>query len=891
MSLVGPFASALLGLVLAGPARAASLVSPSSIAAQAWREVQSARGQDLRAVSATALRYGREAAQEVAHAVKNSTECEIRLLAYEYALRLRPGESPLLDVFDALELNEMCGATRPAPGPSPTPPSYPEPSGVTERFIVGKGKNEYETVAAALKASRASAKPGAEKIILVRGGVHYLDAPIALDKRDSGLTVSNYPGEAAELSGGKPLTTRWRPFNVSDDANVWVTDVDASVSEIPGLATESPHVRLIRARWPNANPEDRSSVKNVGLRDGLKSYIAPRVKPRAEQVWVNASRVYNASILWEYNGYSNGYCRGGAGDPDCPCGTWRDVRGGNWSSYSYHCAEKINGGWENMDQGNGYYNGPVLPLGLRYNLTSAIGDRAKRWSDPVGGYIVAWRAQGWFQNFYEISKFDRESGEVRWDDDKGMPQGGWQGGRGWQINGSTGAIEPQPNFFVENVFEELDTPGEYFFDSAKRKLYLWFNGTGAPPDGLRFVATAQRELLGVRGTAAEPASGITVRGLGFRDARETFSSPWGVPSGGDWALHRGGAVFVEGAEKINITGNRFERVDGNAVLLSGYTRDVELSNNAFSYIGDSAMAAWGYTDEHDGTGGEQPRRTLVRDNTCREIGNSQLQSSCWFQAKAAQTQIERNLLFNGPRAGINFNDGFGGGNRVRGNLIFNQCRHSGDHGPINSWDRQPFLTDVRDGTPSWVPAPTEVDRNFIIANYGGSQGFDNDDGSSFYRIHDNFIYGEGLKQDYGGHDSYYVNNVNIVHKYDGQNCINTWPFLATHQHTFANNTCVLLFEDHYGNTGACNPHNVSASICGSEYDPDVQCMPNLAENQYFTPMGDVNLTCGGVDVPLDMLQDGGQEIKSTRDTLPSNDQIIKWARDVLQMPKGPSDGW
>ncbi len=33
-----------------------------------------------------------------------------------------------------------------------------------------------------------------------------------------------------------------------------------------------------------------------------------------------------------------------------------------------------------------------------------------------------------------------------------------------------------------------------------------------------------------------------------------------------------------------------------------------------------------------------------------------------------------------PLSGINFNDGFGGGNEVSENVIFNQCRQSGDHG-------------------------------------------------------------------------------------------------------------------------------------------------------------------------------------------------------------------
>ena len=50
-----------------------------------------------------------------------------------------------------------------------------------------------------------------------------------------------------------------------------------------------------------------------------------------------------------------------------------------------------------------------------------------------------------------------------------------------------------------------------------------------------------------------------------------------------------------------------------------------------------------------------------------------------------------NLCYNGPRAGINWNDGFAGGSTVAGNLVFNMVRETGDHGPYNSWDRQPYL--------------------------------------------------------------------------------------------------------------------------------------------------------------------------------------------------------
>lgn len=72
--------------------------------------------------------------------------------------------------------------------------------------------------------------------------------------------------------------------------------------------------------------------------------------------------------------------------------------------------------------------------------------------------------------------------------------------------------------------------------------------------------------------------------------------------------------------------------------------------------------AWGWTDEisdggiHgiDGTGGVFPRYTVVQNNVFREIGVWEKQSSAFFQAKAAQTLLKNNVVFNLARAGFNF---------------------------------------------------------------------------------------------------------------------------------------------------------------------------------------------------------------------------------------------
>lgn len=41
------------------------------------------------------------------------------------------------------------------------------------------------------------------------------------------------------------------------------------------------------------------------------------------------------------------------------------------------------------------------------------------------------------------------------------------------------------------------------------------------------------------------------------------------PSGGDWALERLGAIFMEGTENIEVMSNTFTKLDTNAVFLSG----------------------------------------------------------------------------------------------------------------------------------------------------------------------------------------------------------------------------------------------------------------------------------------------------------------------------------
>ncbi len=67
------------------------------------------------------------------------------------------------------------------------------------------------------------------------------------------------------------------------------------------------------------------------------------------------------------------------------------------------------------------------------------------------------------------------------------------------------------------------------------------------------------------------------------------------------------------------------------------------------------------------------------------------------------TTWSHNIFFNVPRAGININDAFGGGNYIDHSLMFNTVRETADHGPLNTWDRMPFITLYDEGAPSTKP--------------------------------------------------------------------------------------------------------------------------------------------------------------------------------------------
>lgn len=111
---------------------------------------------------------------------------------------------------------------------------------------------------------------------------------------------------------------------------------------------------------------------------------------------------------------------------------------------------------------------------------SEIAKRVAEWQDPEGGYIRALHFDLWGGNDYIITGKNEASLQYKWVGDNNRGGGMSQ------------------NRIYENIFEELDAPGEWFYDQNDGNLYFY------PPEGLNiydafFEGASLERLIGFVG--------------------------------------------------------------------------------------------------------------------------------------------------------------------------------------------------------------------------------------------------------------------------------------------------------------------------------------------------------------------------------------------------------
>jgi len=391
----------------------------------------------------------------------------------------------------------------------------------------------------------------------------------------------------------------------------------------------------------------------------------------------------------------------------------------------------------------------------RYNGPGCSADalspkRVKQWKNPTGGLVHGLSSHRWGSLHYRITGVDK-SGKLK-----------LEGGD--QINRSS-SLHKQYRF-VEDIFEELDSPGEWYLDSKKEVLYFM------PPKGVdiaraRVEAVVLKQLVEFRGSKEEPVRNIHLRGLTLTHTARTLLEEYEPLLRGDWSIVRAGAVFLEGAEDCSVTDCLFDTVGGNGVFISNYNRRIKVAGCKFTEAGDSAICLVGdfnavrsasswqnqIADPPDKIIGPRtpnyPALCIIGNNLVHNIGIFGKQTAGVFISMAAEITVSHNTIYRVPRAGICVNDGTWGGHLIEYNDVFNTVRETGDHGPFNSWGRDRHWGSRSNLTRSICQLDnfkTTIIRHNRFAHWGShSWGIDLDDGSSNYHLYNNLCLGMSFK--------------------------------------------------------------------------------------------------------------------------------------------------
>lgn len=385
---------------------------------------------------------------------------------------------------------------------------------------------------------------------------------------------------------------------------------------------------------------------------------------------------------------------------------------------------------------------------------SELNERARQWKNPSTGYLHSLHENEWGGNCCKVKGYRNNRLDLE-----------------WIGNNNRGDKILEKAVMCENIFEELDSVDEWFYDKENGKLYIYCDGG--------FDETAEVEIFTSQNILSVEncrETEINIKNITFCDTdRAMFKTEWRRYLRSDWAFNKSCAVEITESANIRLDSCRFENLGGSGVGIYDFAENIEINDcyfidslsNGVLILGNPdstyCTSSWGgvhrkYIENknHKGHKTENfPRNIKIENSYFYNLGVEDKQSCAVSLSLCKNVTINACTIHHLPRAGVNICENSFGGNIISNCDIFDCVRETGDHGPFNSWGRDrywslfKFDTTGKFGKYKKKYALYDMEEKNIIKHnrIAGSKGFgiDLDDGSSNYLIEDNFCYGLGIK--------------------------------------------------------------------------------------------------------------------------------------------------
>lgn len=300
----------------------------------------------------------------------------------------------------------------------------------------------------------------------------------------------------------------------------------------------------------------------------------------------------------------------------------------------HDAADPVAGGWA-------YADGTPIPMYQSIpdeprNVFQYREEDARDWARPEEAEVMVFPRYNWWNNIIRIASLDRETRTITLAGDASYP------------------IRPGDRYWVQNVREELDAPGEWYLDRETWTLYFW-PPEGADPATMNVVAPVVRTIVQM----AEGTAHIIFRGFVFECAEGT-------------------AIVLNGTSNCLIAGCTIRNVgdyDGSGVSINGGWRN-GVAGCDIHHVGRNGVNLSGGDNETLEPGGN------YADNNYMHHTGVYYKQGVGVSVTGVGNRASHNLIHDCPRFGIVW-----GGNDHA--LEFNHIRHvnleTADCGAIYSW--------------------------------------------------------------------------------------------------------------------------------------------------------------------------------------------------------------